>query len=284
MKIYGLSAVWGDKYINRFLKGCATSMGFNKNKEAMKNVTWNIFTDEEAFDLIEAALHKIVPDTNIVLRDLSVIRGRIDYLHAALMWQIDQCLKEKARMLLIQSDSIFGNGTLDNIFQMGRQEKTCVVVPHPRVKPAIIFEPMETNAQLVTAAWKHLHRSWLDAEDGCERQNSYVSGVTWRKAGDNIYQIKHMLPTPYFCDFTEEDRNFFDRSPGFGDIDWVWPGHLVQQGRMIYCTSSDACFIAEISDDDNHAPTLRDQPKDGFFKNFPHNHVNKMITAFFRGE
>lgn len=283
MKIQALTVVWGDAYIDRFLKGTVKSLGFPHNSIAMDQVVWNIFTEEEHFKRIDEEIVKHLPHTQIRYRDLSAIRDRIDYLHAGLLWQIKECVKEEARMLLLPPDSIFGDKTVSNLFKIGKEPKTCVVAPHPRALPDILNEEYQSNESLVEASWKHLHRSWTDAEDESERQNSFIGGVSWQKLDSKLIAVKHLLPTPYFCDFTNEDQMFFDTSPGIGVIDHVWPSILVQKGRMKYAASSDACFIVEITEHDkNLPPVIRGQDTSKFWRQHPHNQFNDQVTAIFR--
>lgn len=285
MKIQGLTVVWGDEYIDRFLKGTVESVAFPHNKRSMENVIWNIFTDEHQFERIDKFIAPLLPETEIRFRDLGVIRDRIDYLHSGLIWQIKECLKNKQRMLLLPPDSIFGDRTIQNLITLGKEDKTCVVVPHPRAHPEVLIEAYESNESLVRAAWKHLHRSWSDAEEGGDRQNSFIGGVSWEKLDDKVFAVKHLLPTPYFCDFTEDDLTFFESQPGIGAIDHVWPSTLCTTNRMKYSGSSDACFVVEITErDKNLPPVQRGQETSKFWRNHPHNLFNQQVSCIFRSE
>lgn len=285
MKIHALTTVWGTAYIDQFLEATVKSVAFPENRKVMEKVKWNIFTEEEHFERIDEFIERYLPFTEVRLRDLGVIRDRIDYLHSGVIWQIKECLKENARMLLLPPDSIFGDRTLGNLVKLGEEPGSCVVVPHPRALPEVLKIPYESNASLVQAAWKTLHRSWSDAEEGTDRQNSFIGGVSWKYLDDTIMAVKHLLPTPYFCDFTEEDLQFFESSPGIGVIDHVWPGLLVQRGRLKYSGSSDACFIVEITQaDKNLPPVQRGADSSKFWRQHPHNQFNQQISCIFRQE
>lgn len=284
MKIHALSCVWGD-YIDRFLKGTVKSLGFPSNKEAMKGVIWNIFSEEERFKEIDEAIAQVLPETEIRFRDLSMIRDRVDYLHCALIWQIKECIKQRSKMLLLPPDSIFGDETIKNFIEAGKAPGVCVFSAHPRVLPTVLMEEFQSNASLVKASWKHLHRSWTDAEEGSDRQNSFIGGVSWKRMADDLYSVKHLLPTPYFCDFTEADLHFFETAPGIGSIDHVWPSLLVQQGRIKYLASSDAAFVIELTDSDKNLPAVaRGQDTSQFWQKHAHNIFFDQISAIFRGE
>jgi hypothetical protein len=285
MKVEALTTVWGDAYVDQFLNATVKSVAFKENKKAMSDIIWNIFTDEAQFEKIDKFIAPLLPDTEVRFKDLGVIRDRIDYLHSGLIWQIKECLKHKTKMLLLPPDSIFGDKTIKNVITLGKEERSCVVVPHPRAHPSILNEAYESNASLVKAAWKHLHRSWSDAEEGTDRQNSFIGGVSYEKLDDKTFSVKHLLPTPYFCDFTEDDLTFFETQPGIGCIDHVWPSLLVQQNRMKYCGSSDACFVVEITErDKNLPPVQRGAETNKFWRNHPHNLFNQQVACIFRSE
>lgn len=282
MRISALTTVWGS-YVDMFLQGTVKSLSLPENRKAMENVTWNIFTEEDNFERIDLVIAKLLPKTDVKYRDLSAIRDRVDYLHSALLWQIKECMNQRARMLLLPPDSIFGDKTIANLKILGKEPGSCVLVPHPRVLPTILTEEYSSNAELVGIAWKHLHRSWLDSEEGSERQNSFIGGVSWDRLDDKTLSVKHLLPTPYFCDFKEEDTKFFEGSAGIGVIDHVWPSMLVQQGRIKYSGSSDACFVVEITDADKNLPTvIIGQDTTKFWQNHPHNFFNNQIACIFR--
>lgn len=251
----------------------------------MKDVIWNIFTDEEQFEEVDKRIAEKLPDTEVRLRDLSVIRDRVDYLHSALIWQIKECIKQKNKLLLLPPDSIFGDRSIKNFIEAGSSPGVCVFSAHPRVLPTVLEENFKSNASLVRAAWKHLHRSWLDSEEGSERQNSYIGGTAWRKIDENLYDVKHLLPTPYFMDFDQTDLNFFETAPGIGSIDHVWPSQLVQQGRIKYLASSDMAFVIELTDPDKNLPAVaRGQDPKGFWQRHNHNVFFDQIACVFRAE
>lgn len=282
-----LTIFWGADFVSRFKRGTLKSLAFKKNREALKGQIWNVFTEEEFFEDLSNEIAKLLPETELRLRDLSVVRDRTDYLHSALIWQIKQCLKNESQMLLAPPDTVFGDGTIPNLIKLGKEKDSVVVVPHPRVLPEILDQKFTSNEEMVTAAFNTLHRSWSESEESpsAKWHNGYIGGTSWEVIDKNLYKVKHLLPTAYFCNFTDEDLDYFETCTGIGNYDHKWPGHiLVPRGRQVYVASSDACFIVEITDHDKNLPPVVQGPKpSGFWQNNPHNHVNKQIAAFFRG-
>jgi len=116
-------------------------------------------------------------------------------------------------------------------------------------------------------------------------QNSFIGGVSWKHLDPKLMSVKHLLPTPYFCDFLYEDLMFFESSPGIGVIDHVWPSNLVRKQRMKFCGSSDACFIVEITEHDrNVPPIIRNSDTSKFWRSHDHNLFNEQIACIFRME
>lgn len=283
--IQALSVVWGQEYIDQFLKGTVKSLSLKHNQEAMSKVIWNIFTDEEDFSRIDEFIIAHLPNAEVRYKSLSLLRDRIDYLHSGMIWQIKECLRHNAKMLLVPPDSIFGDKTVPNLIKLGRDDISCVFVPHPRALPSILDEPYQSNASLVKAAFKHLHRSWSDAEEGTDRQNSFIGGVSWERLDELVVKVKHLLPTPYFCHFTVADLDFFEKAPGIGVIDHVWPSTLVQHNRGKFVGSSDACFIVELTAPDKNLPPVhRGADTNQFWQKHPHNIFNSQLASIFRSE
>jgi len=256
LKLQIMSTFWGKKHTDLFIRGTLKSLAFDSNREALQGSTWNIFTDEDSFKEVGELAKSLMGHVKICLRPMSQIRDRTDYLHAALCWQIKRCLETGDKMLLAPPDTIWGDGSIEGILKVGIEPKTCVYIPHPRVLSDLLCRSYTTNDTLVSASWDHLHRSWSEAETNHPMQNSWIGGVHWRKISKDLYAVQHRLPTPYLCDFTKDDLDFFETCPGFGMFDHVWSGMLVQQGRARLIASSDAAFVVEVTDKDKNVPPI----------------------------
>jgi hypothetical protein len=287
-----LSSVWGKKHVELFKRTAIKSLSWPKNLETLQNLKakWNIFADEEHHQEIVQAMPTGI---HFNLKSSVLLRDYIDQVQSASIWQIKECLKSGDKLLLAPPDSIFGDGTVQGLWTLGRDKGSCVVVPHPRVLPsigqAVYGDNWYTNAELVSISFRHLHKSWSDAEDGHPMQNSFVGGVEWTKVTSrpyDLYAVTHRLPTVYLADFTDEDLQYFKSASSFGNWDHVWPSDiLVPRGRQRFCGSSDACFVVEITEEDKNVPPILEKaPTKGFWREHPHNKSNAQITAIFRGE
>lgn len=300
MRLQIQTVVWGGHHVELFRRTCLKSLSFKRNKEALysQNAIWNIFTDENSIKRIEEITKEALPNLEVNIKSKRNLRNYIDPVQAATIWQIEQCITREHKLLLAPPDTIFGDGSIHGLLKIGHEPKSVVVVPHPRVLPSLVEEfnkpptldnkskNLMSNPELVSLAWKHLHRAWTEAEIGCINQSSYVGGVEWQKIGESLYLVTHRLPSPYLIDFTPEDLEYFKSAISFGHFDHMWPGDiLIQRGRQRYATSSDAVFICEVTEaDKNVPPIIPGQPNFGFWRNFPHNQHNAQITATFRGE
>lgn len=287
MSIQMLTAVWGPKHLELFKKGTIRSLAQQDNYKALvkAQAQWNIFTEPQYFDTIKNYIYEVMPNfPSVELKSTSLLRDRIDNLLSATLWQMGRCLDSNERMLLAPPDTIFGDGTIDGLLQIGKDEHSCVVVPHPRVLPNILDSNFGTNAELVSLAWKNLHRSWSEAEDGHPRQSSFIGGVSWRSISDNLYAVKHRLPTVYLAHFTQNDYQYFVKQIGYGAWDHTWPEELLKQSRQRTVGASDAAFIVEVTDGDkNVPPVMRGGDPNKFWKNHFHNEINSQISCIFRG-
>ncbi len=286
-----LSVFWGETHLKLFLSAALRSLSWADNQKALReqNATWNIFTDKEHFLEVEKMVDALMPEFQINLGSADDLRKYTDSTQSALVWQIDKCLKDGKRLLFAPPDTIFGDGTVRGLVKAGREKGSCVVLPHPRVLPDIFKEKLAiqmglTNAELVSLSWKHLHRSWSDAKVGHPLRNSFVGGVTWDEVSENLYTVKHMLPTVYYSDFTKDDLLYFETTGSFGSYDHLWPSELMKQGRQRYVASSDVAFVVEVTEKDKNIPPIWPGDPDHFWKQHPHNEHNKMIVATFRGQ
>lgn len=260
--------VWGRNHIDWFEQACIRSLCWPKNKEALKEATWCIFTRPqdmcevktlaEKVGVKEVKIFELHPNLEGMPRQMGLI------MLEGLLHIMDSCIEQKATMLTIPPDSIFGEGTIPNILKMGRFGNTCVAVPHGRVSSKVLLEmkdPM-SNAELVAQLLKHPHQSWETSEIGHPRQSSFVGGIAWDKMDEGLYSVTHRLPTPYLANFTPDDRKFFTtiHEPGFepvyGQIDHLWPSLLIKQQRQRTPGSSDIACILEVTKDELNVPAL----------------------------
>lgn len=288
MKFQILSVFWGNQHKDWFKKGCFESLSWPQNRKAiLENCSaWNIYTEEKFFtEIMEMAEDKF-SGLKVKLRKTDDLRRYSDFLQSALVMQIQECLESEDRFLFAPPDTIFADGTVSNLLKLGREKNSCVAIAHPRVLPEILPELTQAldGPKLVSLSWKHLHRSWTDAETNHPRQNSFVGGVKWQKLKENLYSVTHRLPTTYLADFTKEDLMYFQTCTGFGNWDHQWAINLYRQGRQRYAGSSDAGFIIELTESLKNIPPVHPGNVDEFWKNDEHNHINKQINVIFRGE
>ncbi len=300
------TCVWGS-YLDLFEKALVRSLSWPINRQALQGATWDLCTKAEDFGPaveiaakigIKIELHQIPND--LVGDHPSMGAILLEIFKPC----IRRCLDTGSRMLLAPPDTIFGGETVENILRIGTQHDTVVFVAHPRANPTILdqlemfsganrFGPNSSvsNAKLVKATWANLHQSWTEAEIGNERINSFVGGVCWRKLGDDLFSIQHMLPTPYLINWVESDLEHFKNPahlPVFGNIDHIWPGDcVVPKERQRLIGSSDAAFIVEITDAKKNVPPLDSYSKsepDRFWRGDVHNRMNRQMCVIFRGE
>lgn len=306
--------VWGLKHVDLFRRACFRSMNWARNKAALgKDRVWIVYTLESHFDEIikifdgsgfQLKLMPIDQNQYVVGVQKLVPLDACDFgliLLNGLKNDMRYSLENGSRMLFAPPDTIFGDGTIENLLKIGSVPGSCVAVAHPRVLPTII-DDIEylaatrgaiSNAHLVTMAFKHPHDSWKMCEIGISDNRSLIGGVAWKSLSSGLYSVSHRMPTHYFCEFTKKDWDFWWGSSSFGAYDHTWPGeNLIRSGRQRYVGSSDACFIVEVTDHDRNIPYAVDKnqvsgpvPEDAFIlHNKVHTEANRLTSVIFRGE
>lgn len=290
MKLQILTMCYGEKHIELFRRACLKTLSFPENRRAIyENKTrWNICTDEEHIEYLKREIDIYFPELEINFIKTEDLRRYTDPIQSAIIWQIEDCLRTKSRLLIAPPDTLFAEGSVKSLVFAGREPGSVVVVPHPRVLPEILsskFDPFVSSPELVRLSMACLHQSWSDAECGHVRQNSYVGGVKWWRVNEKVISGQHYLPTPYLMDFTEADLQYFKTQISFGSFDHIWANDiLLPAGRQRYIASSDSCFIAEITERDKNVPPIWDGDKDSFWRSNFQFQIDKQTVFTFRSE
>lgn len=304
--------VWGSHHISLFRRACFKSLTWPKNYAAIKGSTWNIYTKSEHVEEIAEIFKstdldfdvRLIPieDTVQVAGCGTVKTKNVDagvILLNGLRNQIYSCMKEDAKCLLAPPDTLFSDGTVSTLLEVGQQRGSCVAIVHPRVLPSILDDieylgatsGVPSNAKLVSLSFERAHDSWKYADIMHEKNNSYIGGISWRRLSSNLYSVNHRLPTCYLLDFTANDWTYWWGVVSFGALDHRWPGeNLIRQGRYKLIGSSDAAFACEITDwNANVPPELPKEHKlpvdHGLYHGDGLHHLtNKHFEVIFRGE
>lgn len=288
-----LTTVWGEKHLSWLEKYCVRSLSWNKNAEAIHDATWTFMTKAEDKEKIEF----IVTKSGIKVKlDFLIFGPEFDknphsagtFINQGLLMEMSRCITYGAQMFLAPPDTVFGGGCVPHMLEIADQRDVVVFAVHARVHPEISLHENMSNAQLVSSAWKVLHKTWSEAEFGLEKINTYIGGVLWRYLSENIYSVQHLLPTPYVFNWTPEDLVFFKNQIHWGVVDHAWPSAcLIDTERQRVVGSSDGAFMVEITEAENNIPPTaayhREEP-DLFWKKLPHNKHNRMFNVILRGE
>lgn len=282
-----LTIAFGPYHVEMFRKVCLPSLSQIGNKHILyeNKAIWNICTDIEAFAYLKREIDVQLPEIEVRFKDATDLRNYVDATQSAIIWQIEECLRTKTKLLVAPPDNIFGSHSLPALFLASREPDTVVVVPHVRVLPEILEgHYLLPNAELLNLSWKHLHQSWSDAQVGHVRQNSFIGGVRWEYVNEKVISVNHRLPSPFLMSFTTEDLQYFKSQVSFGSFDHIWPDNiLIPRGRLRYITSSDQAFIAEVTEKDKNVPPIQAGANpDLFWRANGQDHFNKQILATFR--
>lgn len=298
------SCFWGEKHLDLFEKALVQSLSWPINRQALAGAKWDIWTLEKEFPYVADIAKKVSIDIELNAADSFLERLPTEYLNDSgvminqmLIKSIRRCIDTESQMLIAPPDTIFGGDSIPNILQAGEDPGSVVFVAHMRVVPSILGEIDErgkSNWVLCDTALRFAHRSWVEAEAGKERSNSFVGGIYWQRRPNGVIAVRHRLPTPYLINWQSKDYDWFARPTPqgewpavMGEIDHAWPGAwLFQEERARVIGSSDDAFICEVTDPESNVPPLmnysKDEP-DKFWRGAFHNKINRAFQITFRG-
>ncbi len=275
------------------------SLHWPMNLRTVEDCKWHLVSTPADAQALKEIAQEILPRAKIdILVDPrlgeNINHGR--QMAEAVMKVMEICIEDKAPMLMAPPDFVYGDGTIQNMLAIGDQPGTCVGVAHIRVVPSFLNaisakESMypQTNAQLMHEAFAHAHSTWRDVQCGADPTMSYHCGVTWKWIGCGLAAVQHHMPSPFLVNFIPKDLELWKNGgePGFGFWDHDWPEFLLKDQRMRWIGSSDAAFMAEITDPlANLGKLLPRNAKDpdAFFKDAYHCKIQRQFVTIFRGE
>ena len=196
---------------------------------------------------------------------------------------IKRCIAENMVMFYTPPDTIFGAGTVYNAIKIVEDKPQSLAIPHLRLVQGAYPTWTPTNRELVKMCFDFPHKSFSQSFD-YEDENSTWAGISMRKLDEDTYALTHSLPTIYVAKFTPQDAAFWDNMICFGNWDRGWLGMLMQQDRIKVVGSSDLCFCAEITREDQDVPPKypRMRNNDTFFQEDHHNRILKKFVCMLK--
>lgn len=290
MKIRLFTLAWGAPYCDWFENALTKSLLWPKNLAALREhaIEWNLYTKEADREHLRAIAERVGIPLQFHPFDVKDSSG--ETLQPALLDHLRNCAQTGAAMLMAPPDTVFGDGSIAAICEIGKQPGVCVAVPHVRVNAGVLPQlgtSEWSNAKLVDFCFNALHPTWRDAEATLPNTNSFLGGVSWRRLRQGLYAVTHRLPTCYLANVNASDVEWFARQFETGTFDHTWPSKLVKEQRHRTIASSDAAFICELTRENENIPVL--QPNDPnepdkFWRDLEHNYAGRNVVAIFRGE
>lgn len=266
------------------LKRSLASLDWPQNKKALERATWSIYTTKED----EASVREILGDRRV---EVTLIRASIDIgqqLSKCLLSELAACYQRRAAMLLAPPDTIFGDGTIQNLVSLGEDGNNAIAAPHPRVVLETFPDLKEpaSNAQLVSLAFEHMHEVWQLSNTRLVKNNVYGSGTAWREISPNLYAVTMRIPTPYFIRPLARDVETLEAA-GSGGWDHKWPQSLIREQRHRIVGSSDGAFMVELSPLNLPQGKTRDinwDEPDEYSGKLLHHQINRNTVTIWRAE
>ena len=284
MKIRIFSFVYGN-YFDWFEKS-VRSLCWPLNRKALEGAVWSVYTNEGGLSSVERILAPVGLEFQV--KQLHVENNVGKQMSLCLQEEMKACVQQDAALFLAPPDTIFGEGTVQTLVNLGAEGANAISVPHPRVLSDTFPDLSEptSNAKLVSLAIEHMHEVWQLANITLPKNNAYYSGAGWRQIADKLYAVTMRIPTPYFIKPQERDIETLAAS-GPGGWDHKWPQHLVKEERHRVVGSSDAAFMVELSPANLPQGPVRDSNKtepDQYRGGLLHHQVNRNTVTIWRAE
>lgn len=268
------------------------SLLWPRNHTALKRaVAWDLWSmpeDAERVESIAVRLGVPVVMNMMVPYEENNSAERKHRLKIALTSELRDC-QDKSAFLWIAPDSVFGDGSVQSIVELGVVPGICVALAPMRVRAEMFIEALGagpvSNAELVRHSFERMHKSFEDANATLPDTNSYVSGVSWRNIGPGLYAITHRKHSMYLMQPSRADVEWFTRMNKFGAYDHSFPKIIIQKQRQRVIGSSDAAFVAELTAFDAHVPKcmITNQAEPDYFNQDLENHaVNRNVVCIWR--
>lgn len=289
MKMRLFTMAYGEPYCTWFEQALVASLCWRDNLSAIRAYAaeWNVYTRDADRERLRAIGDRLgVP---MQFHPFEMRNSSGETMQPALFDHMRNCLQDGSAMFVAPPDTVFGNGSVAAICEVGRLPGLCVAVPHVRINAGCLTRlgGVEwSNPQLVDLAFENLHATWRDADSALQNTNSYLGGVSWRRLRPGLYAVTHRLPTCYLANLTPSDVEWMGRQWETGTWDHTLPSKLVKEQRQRVIASSDAAFICELTRESENIPQLApsdpNEP-DRFWRDLEHNYTNRNVVTVFRG-
>lgn len=290
MKMRLFTLCWGEPYCTWFEQALVKSLLWPLNFCALTEyaIEWNIYTRDQDRERLRAIAERLgIP---LQFHPFNISHSSGETLQPCLLDHVRNCQMTGHAAFIAPPDTIFGDGTIGAICDVGRLPKICVAVPHVRINAGAlggVTDQAMSNAELVSFAWKNLHPTWRDANAALANTNSRLGGVSWREIRPDLYTVTHRLPTCYLANVDMTDVEWFTRQYETGTWDHTFPAKWVKEQRQRTIASSDGAFMVELTREHENIPacepTNPDEP-DAFWRDVEHNYVARNVVSIFRGE
>jgi hypothetical protein len=277
------SMMWGKPYVDLFEQACAKSLNWPKNREAAKRfAAWDLWTTpQEQWRVRDIASALGVPLCLHPVLNASTMKANFQ----ALVGEIQLCEERGSAFLFAAPDSIFGDGSVESLLEIGEPPRICVAAAPMRVRETILPELGSDipNSVLVGLGFKHMHRYFAEARVG-EKTNSLSTGISWKPIGEGLYAVQYMQHSAYLMTPEKKDVEWFRKNPRLGFYDSLFPETLIPDQRQRVVGSSDAVFVCEVTPDSRPLPPLSGAgaEPDKFEKSLAHHVANRGLTCIWR--
>ena len=293
-KIIIATIVYGE-YVELFEKACMRSLAQEGNVPSLvlngfkvKHVIYTV--DENLLELKEVVGRCGLAGVDYCFDTMATVDEDFSVNNTQFLKNVVQTgVNEDSRVLFINPDFFFGDGSISNLVGMYFEGHMCIAGAHMRVIDTEFLQLLEynnetiSNPKLVDLAMDCPHKSWSEADISVDSNNSYDGGTPIQQVNHNLWVTTHFVPTVFLADFIATD---VDRIQDFGHWDHLWPIKLMSEKRYKLIGSSTLFFAVELTKYFNNVPKLN--PKmlgnDKYHSTREHSNINRNFLIALEGE
>jgi hypothetical protein len=268
--------VWGEEYINWFFIYMLPSLMQENNLPLVKEkkkIVFYFYTKEENIDYLNRLIKiNIVDFESKIYTEANFCDHARDMMSNYFIHILKEGIDKKSLLLFAMPDSIFSNGSIDNMVNLSDGKGVSIAIASPRISIECIknnnISTLCNGSELTDIVLKCQHQSLAFTNDFLD-VNSTLEGISTKRVKNGIL-VTHNLPSVFLCDPIKSDLSFFRRRPLFNIIDKLWPHMLFRQSRLKVVASSDIALVVELTHDNDKKPKLSSNMKyNDFYKGFP---------------
>jgi len=163
---------------------------------------------------------------------------------------LQESIKRNAIWFWVCSDEIITDGAVTNLVSMVDSDDCCIATPVFRVEKKKFLNEFKNNdntkKNVLELSFKYFYSDIVDSFKDSNNNVSWTSGISIEKTGQG-YLATNTLPSVYCAKIIQSDIDYYKKNRA-NIYDHLWPSKLLVERRLRVVSSSDICFVVELTD------------------------------------